>query len=196
MEAIAAGDYAHRVGESATEELGELVRSFNHMAADLEDSRRAVETSNLQLSAANAALEARRGELETMLETIPNGVATLDPRGCIVLANRALTEMLDPGGQTPFIGTSIEKIFPAEALESDRPPPPPQPSHGLRLRRNGDDHPRPAAPCTSSPPSPCSKPASAQALPASTAATSSSSKTPPNSSARKSNPPGKKSPAA
>jgi hypothetical protein len=118
MEAIAQGDYACRVAESATEELGGLVRSFNHMAADLEGTRRAVETSNLQLSAANATLEARRGELETMLETIPNGVATLDPHGSIVLANRALSEMLDPGGQTPFIGTSIEKIFPAEALES------------------------------------------------------------------------------
>ena len=117
MEAIAAGDYGHRVGESATAELGELVRSFNNMAEDLEGSRRAVETSNLQLSAANAALEARRGELETMLETIPNGVATLDPQRRIVLVNRALTEMLDPGGQTPFIGTSIEKIFPAEVLE-------------------------------------------------------------------------------
>jgi two-component system nitrogen regulation sensor histidine kinase NtrY len=34
MEAIAQGDYGHRVQESATEELGELVRSFNHMAAD------------------------------------------------------------------------------------------------------------------------------------------------------------------
>jgi hypothetical protein len=118
MEAIAEGNYAHRVGEGVTEELGELVRSFNHMAADLEDSRRAVDTSNLQLSQANSTLEARRGELETMLETIPNGVATLDPAGCIVLANRALTEMLDPGGQTPFIGSSIETIFPAEAFES------------------------------------------------------------------------------
>ncbi len=118
MEAIAAGDYGHRVAESATEELGELVRSFNHMAADLENSRHAVETSNVQLSEANATLEARRGELETMLETIPNGVATLDARRCIVLANRALTEMLDPGGKTPFIGTSIETIFPAEAMES------------------------------------------------------------------------------
>jgi len=118
MEAIAAGDYAHRVGESATEELGELVRSFNHMAADLEGSRLAVETSNLQLSAANATLEARRSELETMLETIPNGVATLDTRRSVVLANRALTEMLDPGGQRPFIGTPIDAVFPAEAMES------------------------------------------------------------------------------
>jgi nitrogen fixation/metabolism regulation signal transduction histidine kinase len=118
MEAIAAGDYAHRVAESATDELGELVRSFNHMAADLEDSRQAVETSNQQLSAANATLEARRGELETMLETIPNGVATLDTKRCVVLANRALSEMLDPGGQTPFIGSPIEALFPAETMES------------------------------------------------------------------------------
>ena len=118
MQAIAAGDYAHRVGESATEELGDLVRSFNRMASDLEDSRHAVEISTLQLSTANATLEARSSELETMLETIPNGVATLDTSRCVVLANRALTEMLDPGGQTPFIGSSIETIFPAEAMET------------------------------------------------------------------------------
>ena len=117
MEAIASGDYAHRVQESATEELGELVRSFNHMAADLEGSRRAVEHSTVQLSAANAALEARRGELETMLETIPNGVATLDAERRIVLANRALSEMMDPGGQRPFLGLVMEEVFPAEVSE-------------------------------------------------------------------------------
>ena len=117
MEAIAAGDYAHRVKESATEELGELVRSFNHMAADLQGSRNAVEESTIQLSVANAALEARRGELETMLETIPNGVATLDPEGRIILANRALSEMMDPGGQSPFLGHTIQEVFPAEVFE-------------------------------------------------------------------------------
>jgi two-component system, NtrC family, nitrogen regulation sensor histidine kinase NtrY len=117
MEAIASGDYAHRVQESATEELGELVRSFNHMAADLEGSRRAVENSTVQLSAANTALEARRGELETMLETIPNGVATLDADRRIVLANRALSEMMDPGGQSPFYGRVMEEVFPSEVSE-------------------------------------------------------------------------------
>ncbi len=117
MEAIASGDYAHRVQGSATEELGELVRSFNHMAADLEGSRRAVEHSTVQLSAANTALEARRGELETMLETIPNGVATLDAERRIVLANRALSEMMDPGGQQPFLGLVMEDVFPAEVSE-------------------------------------------------------------------------------
>jgi two-component system, NtrC family, nitrogen regulation sensor histidine kinase NtrY len=117
MDAIASGDYGHRVKESATEELGELVRSFNHMAADLEGSRRAVDESTVQLSAANATLEARRSELETMLETIPNGVATLDADRRIVLTNRALSEMMDPGGQRSFVGRSMEEVFPAEVVE-------------------------------------------------------------------------------
>ena len=117
MEKIAAGDYGHRVQESATEELGELVRSFNHMAEDLEGSRAQVEASTGLLSAANAALEARREELETMLETIPNGVATIGVDRRILLANRALSEMLDPGGQQPFIGLAMQDVFPAEMME-------------------------------------------------------------------------------
>ncbi len=118
MAAIAAGDYGHRVEESATEELGELVRSFNHMAGDLDSSRAQVEASTHLLSAANAALEARRGELETMLETIPNGVATIDADGRILLTNRALSEMLDPGGQQPFLGQTVAEVFPAEVMEA------------------------------------------------------------------------------
>ena len=40
MDAVAAGHYAHRVRVVATEELGELVRSFNRMAEDLEGNPR------------------------------------------------------------------------------------------------------------------------------------------------------------
>jgi nitrogen fixation/metabolism regulation signal transduction histidine kinase len=118
MASIAAGDYAHRVQASATEELGELVESFNHMAEDLEGTRSQVEAATSQLSRANSALEARSGELETMLETIPNGVATVGPDGRIALTNRALTEMLDPGGQRTFIGHTLEEVFPPEMLEA------------------------------------------------------------------------------
>ena len=119
MESIAAGDYGHRVQESATEELGELVRSFNRMAEDLEGSRAQVEASTAQLSAANAALEARRGELETMLETIPNGVATLDIDGGVSCWRTGrLSEMLDPGGERPFIGMGLKDVFPLEGRRS------------------------------------------------------------------------------
>ena len=117
MDLIAAGDYGHRVAASVTDELGDLVRSFNRMASDLEESRTAVEQSTVQLSAANLALEIRRGELETMLETIPNGVATLSPEGRILLANRALSELLDPGGQRPFLGRTLAEVVPPELDE-------------------------------------------------------------------------------
>ena len=117
MAQIASGDYAHRVKESATEELGDLVHSFNRMVGDLESSRAQVDESTIQISRANAALEARRNELETMLETIPNGVATLDAERRIVLANRALSEMMDPGGQRPFLGVRMEEVFPGEVAE-------------------------------------------------------------------------------
>jgi nitrogen fixation/metabolism regulation signal transduction histidine kinase len=104
MDEIAEGHYAHRVAASATTELGELVNSFNRMAEDLETSRIKADASTRQLSAVNAALEARRIELETLLETIPNGVVTLDTQRRIMQSNRAFSEMLDPGGQQPFIG--------------------------------------------------------------------------------------------
>ena len=116
MEAIAAGDYAHRVAESATEELGELVDSFNAMAADLESARTLAEESTTQLSQVNTTLQARRRELETIIETIPNGLVTLSAERRIVTANRAFSEMLDPGGQENFLGMALDAVIPEDIL--------------------------------------------------------------------------------
>ena len=99
MDAMASGDYGSRVDVAASGELGELMRSFNHMATDLETSRAQLESSTFQLSEANTAIDERRRELETVLETIPSGVATLDNDLRIVRANRAFCEMLDPLGE-------------------------------------------------------------------------------------------------
>jgi len=118
MEAIAAGAYAHRVRESATEELGELVASFNAMAADLESAHSVAARSTAQLSEVNAALEQRRTELETIIETIPNGVVTLSATRQIVLSNRAFTELLDPGGQKQFVGLGLEDVLPPEIVDA------------------------------------------------------------------------------
>jgi two-component system nitrogen regulation sensor histidine kinase NtrY len=118
MEAIAAGDYAHRVGQSATEELGELVESFNNMAADLESSHNIAEHSTAQLSRLNADLQTRRTELETIIETIPSGVVTLSPDRHIVVANRAFSELLDPGGQQQFIGLDLAAVLPPDIIDT------------------------------------------------------------------------------
>jgi hypothetical protein len=95
MDQISAGHYSHRVTLGATEELGEVIHSFNAMAADLEQSRALVESSTAQLSQANRTLADRRRELELILDTIPSGVATLDGRLSVVLSNRAMLDLLD-----------------------------------------------------------------------------------------------------
>ena len=114
MDEIGEGQYGTRVTVNATEELGELVRSFNHMAADLEQSRALAETSAAQLSSANLALEARRKELETILETIPNCVITLDADRSILQANRAFHQLVSAPRFTSLTGVSLDSLFSPE----------------------------------------------------------------------------------
>jgi two-component system, NtrC family, nitrogen regulation sensor histidine kinase NtrY len=114
MNAIAEGQYDQRVTVSATQELGELVRSFNHMASDLEQSRRLAETSTGQLSAANLTLETRRKELETILETIPSGVVTLDAERSILQANRAFLDLVSSYQPRNVIGIPLASVFAPE----------------------------------------------------------------------------------
>ena len=94
MDEIAAGKYDHRVALVATGEMGELVRAFNRMAADLDASRQLAESSSAQLTAANLAIEERRRELETIVETIPSGVVTLDGAGVVLQSNRAFAALM------------------------------------------------------------------------------------------------------
>jgi PAS domain S-box-containing protein len=117
MNAIAAGKYEQRVELVATGEMGELVRSFNHMAADLETSRHRAETSSAQLSAANQAVEERRRELETIVETIPSGVVTLDGSGKVLQANRAFAAFVGQRQDADLRGVSLESLLPAESVE-------------------------------------------------------------------------------
>ncbi|MGB7134333.1 MAG: ATP-binding protein, partial [Acidobacteriaceae bacterium] len=117
MEEIGRGHYSHRVTAEATAEMGELVGSFNLMAADLEQSRLLAESSARELSAANLALEARRKELETILETIPSGVVTLDASRCIVLGNRAFSDLLHLDLQSDLSGLPLDSTLPPDFTE-------------------------------------------------------------------------------
>ena len=114
MNAIGEGQYEQRITVSATAELGELVRSFNHMASDLEQSRRLAESSASQLSAANLTLESRRKELETILETIPSGVVTMDSECSILQANRAFLDLVTPHQPRNLTGVPLKSLFAPE----------------------------------------------------------------------------------
>ncbi len=114
MDEIAAGKYGHRVALAASAEMGDLVRSFNHMAADLDASRQLAESSSMQLTEANLAIEERRRELETIVETIPSGVVTLDGAGVVLKSNRAFAELMGRRADASLGGERIETLLPAE----------------------------------------------------------------------------------
>jgi PAS domain S-box-containing protein len=117
MDEIAAGKYDHRVAAIVTGEMGDLVRAFNHMAADLDASRHLAETSSAQLTAANLSVEERRRELETIVETIPSGVVTLDGFGVILQSNRAFAQLIGRQSESGLTGERIDTLFPADSAE-------------------------------------------------------------------------------
>ena len=117
MDEIAAGKYEHRVGLVTTGEMAELVRSFNHMAADLDTSRKLAETSSAQLTAANQAIEERRRELETILETIPSGVVTLDGSGTVLQANRAFAVLIGQDENASLRSQKLDVLLPPDLID-------------------------------------------------------------------------------
>jgi hypothetical protein len=117
MDEIADGKYDHRVSVMATGEMGDLVRAFNHMAADLDASRSLAESSSAQLTAANQAIEERRRELETIVETIPSGVVTLDGGGTVLQSNRAFAGLMGRREDLNLSGERIEDLLPSECWD-------------------------------------------------------------------------------
>jgi hypothetical protein len=117
MDEIAAGKYEQRVAVTASGEMGDLVSSFNHMAADLETSRQLADSSSAQLTEANLAIEERRRELETIVETIPSGVVTLDGAGVVLQSNRAFAALMGLRDDFSLCGEKIETLLPTECGE-------------------------------------------------------------------------------
>ena len=131
MQAVSRGELHHRVEVSAADELGDLVRSFNRMTAELESSRTQIESAGRELANANSALEGRRHYIETLVESIPTGVVSLEAEGTIRHANQAFVRMLRAGDADPAIATSpqgsslqglmLSAILPEEAMEEIAP---------------------------------------------------------------------------
>ena len=115
MNAIAEGDYRQRVSLSATEELSELIGSFNQMATDLQESREIADNSTAQIAQANQRLLERQRELELILETIPSGVVVLDGTGTVLQVNRALLDLLRKPAPAP--NARLEAVVPPAILD-------------------------------------------------------------------------------
>lgn len=119
---ISKGNLDYRVDVPATDELGELVGSFNNMADELRSNRQHLESSKRELAQANSELEQRRHHIETVLENIPTGVLSLDAAMRVTHANHALSRLFRPEGAATTSsgivkGAHIRDIFPQEVID-------------------------------------------------------------------------------
>ncbi|HUQ49508.1 MAG TPA: ATP-binding protein [Terriglobales bacterium] len=117
---ISKGHLSYRVQVSAADELGELVNSFNRMAAELENSRLQIDQSrrdlgdtNLALKTANDAIEHRRREIETILQNVPTGVLSLNAAQQVTHTNSAFEKMFMDGSAVG--AKQIQAVFDTEA---------------------------------------------------------------------------------
>jgi nitrogen fixation/metabolism regulation signal transduction histidine kinase len=125
-EAISKGQLDYRVDIRATDELAELVQSFNSMAAQLESSSHQIEASSRELGNANEALEGRRRYIETVLETIPTGVVSIDGARRVTLANAAFSRMFHPerpefASPATLANLPLREVLPADVLDDLEP---------------------------------------------------------------------------
>jgi nitrogen fixation/metabolism regulation signal transduction histidine kinase len=123
---ISRGRLDYRVQVAAADELGELVASFNRMAEELETSRQQIMASSRELKDANLALEQRRRHMETILESIPTGVLSLNAKRRVTHANVALQRIFTPQSRIAdrvnfLTGSTLAEIFPREMVEDLEP---------------------------------------------------------------------------
>jgi two-component system, NtrC family, nitrogen regulation sensor histidine kinase NtrY len=113
---ISRGRLDYRVDVQAGSEIGQLVESFNRMAADLEAGRTSIEQSRRELADINAQLEQRTRHMETILESVPSGVLSLDATRRIVHGNAAVRRLLRMDESPAVSPPALQDLFPPETV--------------------------------------------------------------------------------
>jgi PAS domain S-box-containing protein len=112
---VSSGNFDYQVPEQAQDELGVLVRSFNAMTTQLRDNRSQIDQFTRNLQQAVMELERRRQLMETVLESIPTSVLSLDANGAILRGNTAVTRMF---GDAAREVRSLDELLGAEAART------------------------------------------------------------------------------
>ena len=114
---ISRGHLDYRVDVQVGSEVGQLVNSFNQMAADLEASRASIEASRADLADVNVQIEQRNRHIETILESIPTGVLSLDASRHVVHMNGAVERLLHLDPSPAQAARTLEELLPDDVTE-------------------------------------------------------------------------------
>jgi PAS domain S-box-containing protein len=115
--ALALAKWEHRVASGEIErsdELGQLARSFNSMAGQLQESFATLEAQNGEMKALNEALTQSESSLTQFLEAVPVGVSVHDATGRIYYANRTAQDLMGKGimpDATPEQSSEVYQVY-------------------------------------------------------------------------------------
>lgn len=110
---VADGDYSEVTVQSGSEEIVELVKSFNLMTSNLAKSEREVSEAQEHLEITLENLDKHSRYVEVVLANVSTGVLSVDHEGLITTLNRKASQLLnvDP---TQFVGRPVKELFSRE----------------------------------------------------------------------------------
>ena len=109
---VSRGNMAWRISTRADAELGGLIRLFNEMTGQLQESRQAIERAADDLQKANRQLEERGNTMEAILENVPTGVISFNPQQEITRINSTAQRMF--GRDEVRDARRLDHLFSAE----------------------------------------------------------------------------------
>ncbi len=109
---VAKGDLGAQETVERGDEIGELTMRFNAMSLKLRSA-----ADQVQLS--SAGLRASEARYRSLFENATEGIFQTDARGCVLSMNRAFTQMLGLGSQSP-VGRRLRELSGIDRVEMQR----------------------------------------------------------------------------
>ncbi len=117
---IAQGEWEEIPDIQRSDELGELAKSFETMAKQLQASFSALEAKNAQMQVLNEALSHNQSQLTQFLEAIPVGVFIINAEGEPYYTNQIGQQILGQGAIAEVTVEELSEIYQAYLAGTDR----------------------------------------------------------------------------
>lgn len=92
---VAEGDLEVTISPHGNDEIGSLVKAFNKMTMDLQQSQKVIRQANLELQHSNQEIDQRRRYMETVLANVTAGVISINSQGEITTINKFAATLLE-----------------------------------------------------------------------------------------------------
>jgi two-component system nitrogen regulation sensor histidine kinase NtrY len=110
---VAEGDYSPVQIDSGSEEIHELINSFNQMMANLDLSEKKVKDAHNNLQITLDYLDKHSRYIEVILANVSAGIISVDHKGTITTINRRASELLKIENEN-YVGQNSKELFSRE----------------------------------------------------------------------------------